>query len=255
MLVRLLYMVTLVSLIGSTFLAPAGVVMAAPEWTCGSVTVTSLNAATRQVTVALSHSTDPTEEIDLFWGDGMTVTVHSTTPSNTTFNDTQSHTYSTNGPFTITMKVYNPAKSDSHDCFTGIIFNGCEYAASKLTLAPMDSHHTVTATVSYSGTTALLDWGDSSTTALPAGNQSNLVRTHTYATSSGRTVQLRVSDASGNYSGSCSKQTTFTPSAVSVSSINVLAPQSGIDWAAIAFALLGLFVLGNVAVLAVIRRR
>lgn len=259
---RLLNLFVLFGLIGSTFLAPVSMALAATEWTCGSVHTTVVNDALKKVTVVLSHSTDNTEPITLFWGDGMTSTVHAKLPAgNSVYTDTLTHMYAANGPYIITMKVYNPDSSASHDCGDEVVFNGCYGLATALTLSGMDSHKTVTATVSYNAVSPSIDWGDSMTNTLPTGNQVNYEKTHTYAAAGAYTVQLLLNDPLANSvppgltTGKCTKLTTNTPSAVSLSSMTAESADAGINWTAIGFALLGLVVLGYVGLLSAIRRR
>ena len=253
---RLLHVFTLLALIGSTILAPVGTALAAPEWTCGSVRVTALNLTTRQVTVVLSHSNDNTEKIDLNWGDGSALLVIHAANTTTYLSNTQPHNYSSgagSGPFIIKMRVFNTAGTESHDCSATVALNSCFATTTTESVTTMGANKTVTATVTYSGS-ASINWGDGSTTALPAGPQTNLVRSHTYAVAGAYTILLLIVDPDGNQRV-CSRLTTNTPSAVTISNMSADSPEGALNLTAIAFALLGLVVLGQLALFAVIRRR
>jgi len=53
----------------------------------------------------------------------------------------------------------------------------------------------------------------------------------------------------------CTLTTSNTPSDVTLSSMSADSPEGGIKWTAVGFALLGLVVLGQLALFAVIKQR
>lgn len=269
---RLLNLFVMLGLIGSTFLMPAGMASAAVEWTCTSVVLNSGGGTNRHVTVTLSHSAADNERIDLNWGDGSPLlVVHNlTNPTNSTYlSNSQTHDYgNAAGVYNITMRVWaagaQPPDSNSadwHQCGTTVTFSGCtDSGPTACKVTNLDGSRNVTSTVTYNltaGQTAKIAWGDGVTTTLgsTAGLVTNQVTTHHYAgVASTFVVKLLIMTGS-TVNVTCTLSTSNTPSDVTLSSMSAQSPADSINWTAIGFALLGLVVLGQLALFAVLKRR
>ena len=248
----------------ASFLAtPIGVVLAAPEWTCNSVTVSSFSNTTHIANLTLNYAANSSELVDILWGDNTAAQVIHPVGGGT-YPTTANHAYgNAAGDFSITLRVWgaNQPTDGFHGCGTTVGFNGCAPSGpTACKLSPMDGTFKVTGTFFYAatgGNTATVNWGDATSTPLATGTHTitPTILSHTYANGIVRTVTLVIKNSAGATLTTCTLTTTSTPSAVTLADIHAVALGDTVNWTMVAMGLLGAVVLGQLALFALNKRR